>query len=39
MVDVAGSFYRSVSDYYDKDADMNFEARAEVNPLLAQDPR
>jgi len=27
-------FYQHVSDYYDKDADMNFEARAEVNPLL-----
>ncbi|MBW6460730.1 MAG: class I SAM-dependent methyltransferase [Bacteroidales bacterium] len=30
------SFYRSVSDYYDADADMNFEARAEANPLLAK---
>jgi SAM-dependent methyltransferase len=29
-------FYQSVSDYYDKDADMNFEARAEVNPLLGR---
>lgn len=29
-------FYNSVSKYYDKDADMNFEARAEVNPLLGR---
>jgi ubiquinone/menaquinone biosynthesis C-methylase UbiE len=29
-------FYQSVSEYYDKDADMNFEARAEVNPLLGR---
>lgn len=29
-------FYQSVSAYYDKDADMNFEARAEVNPLLGR---
>jgi SAM-dependent methyltransferase len=36
MVDRADSFYRSVSDYYDQDADMNFEARAEANPLLAR---
>lgn len=36
MGDGAESFYRSVSDYYDKDADMNFEARAEINPLLAR---
>lgn len=30
------SFYQSVAEYYDRDADMNFEARAEVNPLLAR---
>jgi ubiquinone/menaquinone biosynthesis C-methylase UbiE len=34
MAERSDSFYTSVSTYYDKDADMNFEARAEVNPLL-----
>jgi SAM-dependent methyltransferase len=29
-------YYQSVSAYYDKDADMNFEARAEINPLLGK---
>lgn len=28
------AYYQSVSDYYDTDADMGFEARAEANPLL-----
>jgi len=36
MVGETDSFYRSVSDYYDTDAGMNFEARAEANPLLAR---
>ena len=36
MTENTDSFYHSVSDYYDKDADMNFEARAEVNPLLGR---
>jgi len=36
MAEKIDSFYHSVSDYYDKDADMNFEARAEVNPLLGR---
>jgi len=36
MNNPSDSFYQSVSDYYDKDADMNFEARAEVNPLLTR---
>jgi SAM-dependent methyltransferase len=36
MTRQADTFYHSVSDYYDKDADMNFEARAEVNPLLGR---
>ena len=36
MTEQADTFYRSVADYYDKDADMNFEARAEVNPLLGR---
>ncbi|MCU0369911.1 MAG: methyltransferase domain-containing protein [Bacteroidales bacterium] len=29
-------YYKAVTDYYDKDADMNFEASAEVNPLLGR---
>ena len=36
MTDANEPYYKSVSDYYDKDADMNFEARAEVNPLLGR---
>ena len=36
MTEHTESFYQAVSEYYDKDADMNFEARAEVNPLLAR---
>ncbi len=36
MTEPRDSFYQTVSDYYDKDADMNFEARAEVNPLLSR---
>lgn len=36
MVGETDPFYRSVSEYYDKDAGMNFEARAEVNPLLGR---
>lgn len=32
----ADHFYRSVSEYYDQDAGMDFEARAEVNPLLGR---
>jgi SAM-dependent methyltransferase len=36
MSERTDSFYNTVSSYYDKDADMNFEARAEVNPLLTR---
>jgi len=36
MAEESDPFYRSVSDYYDADAAMNFEARAEANPLLAR---
>jgi len=31
MADTGNSFYQSVSEYYDKDADMGFEKRAEAN--------
>lgn len=34
MTEEDSRFHREVSAYYDKDADMNFEARAAANPLL-----
>lgn len=34
MAGRSDSFYKTVSDYYDQDADLGFEARAESNPLL-----
>jgi SAM-dependent methyltransferase len=36
MKEHSKDYYEAVTSYYDKDADMNFEARAEVNPLLGR---
>lgn len=36
MLKTADTFHKKVSDYYNQDADMGFEKRAEANPLLAK---